>query len=1398
MSAGLLVVNGDLNQQNSTSNDSFHPSGTQITELTGSTPAVFFASPGIVPGSSHFQDLIWTPPGAGVLTLGSDAFAHGTFSVPSSATVTGGRVLSAGDVLSLGTLTFDNVRLIVDQAAGGPLTLGNLTFQNQSPTAVQLQINHPGTGSPFTLNNLTFSTTPTTGFYLGATDLNPSDGQPLTLDFQNPVPANPGAFVQTTGGAVVNWPLPAPGQTRIWTGSADTDWSNGGNWSPAGAPSATDTVIVGAAGNLPLLSTSVTVATLTVTGTGGNVTLNGHTLDIAGDLVVTSNAVLTMTNAADQVTVGGNATFQGGDETGLLSAGTLTVKGNFAQHNGNANAFAASGTAVVLDGGSQQTVIFDFPGAGNSRFQNLTVTNAAGIKLNTNVVIGGTFIVNGTTPVTDNGGQTLTVLGLLTASNNSSLTLAGFSTPTAPVIGGTYNVTTTTYTGNLTIPSLAYGNLVVSGVGTVSANFGALGNITVSGSGGDLVVNGHTVSTVGNFTVTNGALLTMTNPADQLQVFGAATFQGGDETGHLTAGTIILNGDFAQHNGSANAFAASGTLVVMNGTSQQGVVFDFPGSGNSRFQNLTVNNPAGIQFNTNAVVNGNLTANGPTPITHGGAFTLTVAGALSTVAGSSVTLNGFTTATAPVIIGTYSVGTTTYTGTGMSFPVLSYTNMVLTGDGSPAGNLTLTGSLTVSNTGANFTVGGRTLALGGDLVVTSNGVVTMTNAADQVTVTGNATFQGGDETGLLSAGTLTVKGNFAQHNGNANAFAASGTLVVLNGTTQQSVTFDFPGAGTSRFQNLTVNNPAGIKLTTTGFVNGSVAINGATPLTDNGGQTLTVAGQLTSAAASSVTLNGLTTATAPVIGGSYNVGTTTYTGTGMSFPVLPYTNMVLTGDGSPAGNLTLTGSLTVTNTGANFTVGGRTLALGGDLVVTSNGLVTMTNAADQVTVTGNATFQGGDETNSLTAGTLTVKGNFAQHNGNANAFAASGTAVVLNGTSQQAVQFDFPGSGNSRFQNLTINNPAGVKLTSNGFVNGSMTVTGATPLSDNGGQTLTVAGPLSTAAGSSVTLTNFTTASAPVIGGSYSVGTTTYTGTGMGFPVLPYTNVVVIGDGSPAGNLTLTGTLTVTNTGANFSVGGRTLTLGGDLMVTANALFTMTSGADQVTVTGNATFQGGDETGLLSAGTLTIKGNFAQHNGNANAFAASGTHKVVLNGVSPQTVTFDFPGVGTSHFQSLDVTSNTGGITITTAVFVNLQLISGVGPGAPPKLSGGGNVLTTVSGAVARLVLDHTQLVVNEQGSGHAQQFDNMTFQNFPTTATGEILFNVTAVGGAAAARTITVNTTTVQTSLGTGGLYVKAVSSNGFGLNVVMSGSNDATGGPSRSNPPFGQTVAGATIIWQ
>jgi hypothetical protein len=71
-------------------------------------------------------------------------------------------------------------------------------------------------------------------------------------------------------------------------------------------------------------------------------------------------------------------------------------------------------------------------------------------------------------------------------------------------------------------------------------------------------------------------------------------------------------------------------------------------------------------------------------------------------------------------------------------------------------------------------------------------------------------------------------------------------------------------------------------------------------------------------------------------------------------------------------------------------------------------------------------------------------------------------------------------------------------------------------------------------------------------------------------------------------------------------------------------------------------------------------------------------------------------------------------------------------------------------------------------------------------------------VGTTVTPRPITFTAPTVQTSLGTGGLYARLVSSNTQFVTVTISGSNDPTGGPSRSNPSFGSTVNGARIVWQ
>jgi hypothetical protein len=124
--------------------------------------------------------------------------------------------------------------------------------------------------------------------------------------------------------------------------------------------------------------------------------------------------------------------------------------------------------------------------------------------------------------------------------------------------------------------------------------------------------------------------------------------------------------------------------------------------------------------------------------------------------------------------------------------------------------------------------------------------------------------------------------------------------------------------------------------------------------------------------------------------------------------------------------------------------------------------------------------------------------------------------------------------------------------------------------------------------------------------------------------------------------------------------------------------------------------------------------------------------------------------------------------------------------------------VTAISLAVTRasgtsLVLDNAPLIVNEQGTIRTQQFDRALFQGFAASAT---LMDMTMVGTALTPRAVGFQAPFVQTSVTN--LYAKLVSSNGLGITVTISGSNDPTGGPSKSNPPFGTTVNGARIVWQ
>ena len=278
------------------------------------------------------------------------------------------------------------MRLGLNQPTGGPLALSNATFQGLANTAIQLTVNHPGTGGPFTFNNLTFSVTPTgAGRYISATDADGATPTPLTINVTNSTPTSPGGFVTVTNGAVVNWPPVAPHAT--WTGTVSTNWNVAGNWSSGVVPSPTDSVVIPIVGNQPTLTANAFVGAVNITG--GTLTLNGRILTVARTFATTGAGTVTMTNLVDSLRVSGNASFGGGNETNLLSAGIITIAGNLNQA-GNAGSFAATGTHGTIFTGSP-TITFANPGSGLgfSHFQELGLLRPSALILASDVVVEG-------------------------------------------------------------------------------------------------------------------------------------------------------------------------------------------------------------------------------------------------------------------------------------------------------------------------------------------------------------------------------------------------------------------------------------------------------------------------------------------------------------------------------------------------------------------------------------------------------------------------------------------------------------------------------------------------------------------------------------------------------------------------------------------------------------------------------------------------------------------------------------------------------------------------------------------------------------------------------------------------------------------------------------------------
>ncbi len=600
--------------------------------------------------------------------------------------------------------------------------------------------------------------------------------------------------------------------------------------------------VTGAAPPMTYLNTGTTVVAPSATYAGAVTVAGATTLDMAssaltinGSLTYTTGARLRMNNAGGYLLVKGDASFNGNDMgNGDLTAGTLEIRGNFSAGSGYYQAFRATDAHLTrFTGTTTQSISMVYPNDAQTRFENVELSNAAGITLSTPVMAHGSVSVLGTTSLS--GGRLYT--GPLTTAAGTSL--AGLSD--AFVYAGT--VFPQILGAGPPRTYLGTGTTVPAFNGTLPSSLSVVDGAIVDVGTSQLNVNGA-------LDFATGARLRMNDAAGKLVVNGNATFNGNDMgDGDLTAGTLEIKGNFSAGSAYYQAFrAGAGHTTKFTGTTQQLLSITYPSDAQSRLGSVVFNNTVEVALTTTTIANGDVTVAGTTSIR---GDPLYVAGAVSSASGTSMA------GLQKVIV--YG-GSAFPTIAGVAPPVI-----YLTGTGTfaaPTG--TYNGNLAVGG-GATLDIGSASLLVTGtfSMVPDFGGFshLKMTTASAHLTINGDALFNGGDLGDAdLTNGVLELKGNFQAGSAYYQAFRAVGShLTKFSGAGAQTLSTSYPAESQSKFQNILFANTSASGVTNTNAtqVSGNVTQNGrlAVPastyfnivgaLTLGGSSTTTVQGSLT-------------------------------------------------------------------------------------------------------------------------------------------------------------------------------------------------------------------------------------------------------------------------------------------------------------------------------------------------------------------------------------------------------------------------------------------------------------------------------------------------------------------------------------------------------------------------
>ena len=570
----------------------------------------------------------------------------------------------------------------------------------------------------------------------------------------------------------------------------------------------------------------ITTATLSATGSlsgvlsadSGNVTLvsAGYSANFADATVGTAK---TVTITGYTITGSAEANYSLSQPTGVTANITTPTTFYFVPSSGT-NFNSVSNWWSNSNGSGANPLNLTAAGSTYNVYANATTTAALTLGSGSKIVVGNSAIAGVTLTIASGFTITGTIDATVAQSGSNSIVLLDTTLPTFGALHGTSEVHLQATTSLTLNPTNGFGKLFIDG-GTNTVNNNITGSTIIQtllqvNEGSKLstsatAANYITVNSGGNVII-NGTLLVS-------KARGLTVYASGTTTTGQTGGAI-------QFFGTENnlTLGASSTVEYNKGTNVSAYTITGRSYVNLTITGLDNNKPIG----TGTSVSGTLTLNvtGTSVVT---GFANVTMGNGATIVRTSGVFDA-----APTFGSTVNV---TYNGTAAqtsSFEIPVTTSILNNLTTNNAVGVTLGANTTVNGTFTNsgiFNQNTFTLAVVGNL--NNSGTITQ-GAAAAMTVGG--TFANTAGTFTQNSGALTVTGafsngaTFVQSNSGTTSLKGNvtntGTLTQGNGTItlNGSASQTYSNSGTCNFSNLTIDNAAGVSLSSDLNVNGALTL----------------------------------------------------------------------------------------------------------------------------------------------------------------------------------------------------------------------------------------------------------------------------------------------------------------------------------------------------------------------------------------------------------------------------------------------------------------------------------------------------------------------------------------------------------------------------------------------